>query len=128
VVQEETFTDEPAVSIEPLEDRYEQVEFYPVVEGYAYVRIVSDREAHEQTYNVIEPQLSREERDMLNFIERVITKGINVPLEAFVKKESRRYLLNSFNMVISDYNLKISPVSRKNYFTMWRGISLVLAR
>jgi len=116
VVQEETFTDEPAVSIEPLEDRYEQVEFYPVVEGYAYVRIVSDREAHEQTYNVIEPQLSREERDMLNFIERVITKGINVPLEAFVKKESRRYLLNSFNMVISDYNLKISPVSRKKLF------------
>jgi flagellar protein FlaI len=116
IQEEETFTDEPAVVIEPLEERYEQVEFYSVVEGYAYVRIVNDREAHEQTYNIIEPQLSREERDTLNFIERVITKGIDVPLEAFVKKESRRYLLNSFSMVISDYNLKVSPISRKKLF------------
>jgi flagellar protein FlaI len=116
VQEEETFTDEPAVVIEPLEERYEQIEFYSVVEGYAYVRIVGDKEAHEQTYDVIEPQLSREERDTLNFIERVITKGIDVPLEALVKKESRRYLLNNFSTVISDYNLEISPISRKKLF------------
>ncbi|MDY6986188.1 MAG: type II/IV secretion system ATPase subunit [Candidatus Thermoplasmatota archaeon] len=114
--EELEFTDEPAVVVEPLEERYEQLSFYTIIDGYAYVRIVSDKEAHEQTYNVIEPQLSKEERDTLEFIERVITKSIEIPLESMETKNARGYLLRSFNDIISDYGLKLSPISKKKLF------------
>jgi len=115
-VQQKEFTDEPAVIIEPLEERYEQLAFYTIIDGYAYVRIINDTEAHEQTYNVIEPQLTKEERNALEFIERVITRSIEVPLEAMDKKGAREYLLKSFDDVISDYGLSIPPISKKKLF------------
>jgi flagellar protein FlaI len=114
--QQKEFTEEPAVIIEPLEERYEQVAFYTIIDGYAYVRIVNDIEAHEQTYNVIEPQLTKEERSALEFIERVITRSIEIPLESMDKKGARDYLLKSFNDTISDYGLNIPPISKKKLF------------
>jgi flagellar protein FlaI len=113
---ENEFTDEPAVIVEPLEDRYEQLAFYAIIDGYAYVRIVNDLEAHEQTYNVIEPQLSNDENKTLEFVERVITRSINIPLEVLEKKAAREYLLKSFNDVLSDYGIDIAPLSRKKIF------------
>ena len=112
----EEFTDEPAVIIEPVREGCEELVRYPLIEGYTYVRIVFDKEAHETTYDVIEPVLSKEEEEVLSFVDGPHGFGNGVPIETLKEGEPRKYLLKQFYGVIVDYDLKLAPILEKKLF------------
>ena len=47
----------------------EVLEIYPVKEPYSYIRITFNNENSEYLYEVIEPEMSREEKDLLALIK-----------------------------------------------------------
>ena len=56
----------------------EELEFYPVNEPYAYVRLLYDNYSHEYTYMVLEPVLSPAETDLFSELKERIFERLDM--------------------------------------------------
>ena len=51
---------------------FDELDFYPVNEPFAYIRILKDRETLDRFYKVIEPFLNEKEQRVLDFIQNAL--------------------------------------------------------
>jgi len=104
--EEETRINEPINN-----ERFEEIGFYCVNRPYAYIKILKDKKLVENLYIVIEPSLSDEEQKYLNFIKETLDDVLNP--DVLTGKDADNYVEVLVDQIISDYNLKLSPESKK---------------
>jgi len=88
-------------------------EVTPVNKPFSYARIIYDKEASEYLYQVIEPELSEKEKDILELIKDTLRKTLSYDWEALSKVTKEEYLKNSVNAYLSSRNMKLDPISRE---------------
>jgi flagellar protein FlaI len=99
-----TFTPAPGI---------EEIELYPVNEPYAYVRIVYDNTSHEYTYEVIEPEITEAEKELLGEIKDRLFERLDVNTKEVSRTEAQNLLRTYSDEIISDYGINLTPVSRE---------------
>ncbi|MFH7880805.1 MAG: type II/IV secretion system ATPase subunit [Candidatus Aenigmatarchaeota archaeon] len=82
---------------------------YPVLEPFSYVNIKWDENQKILIYNVIEPQLDENEKNIYEKISKTLIEMVEVSLEE-VKEESKslEYLKNNVNKIIKDLGIKLT--------------------
>jgi len=94
-------------------EELEQLDFYPLNEPYAFAKILKNKETLEKYYKVIEPYLSDEEQNNLNFIWETLMKTFNLRLDELDSKKVENYLYEQVEKVINNYEIEIDDVTKK---------------
>jgi archaeal flagellar protein FlaI len=87
-----------------------ELDFYPVTEPFAYVKILKDTASLDKFYKIIEPQLTDVERTALNFIQETLMNSIDVMLNEIQKNKVEGYLTERIDRIIRDYEMKVDDV------------------
>ena len=91
----------------------EEIEFYPVNEPYAYVRILYDNSTHEYTYTVLEPTLSPAETDLFTELKERIFERLDINSRDIVPEFAKMTLKKVTDEIIADYGLNLNPIQRE---------------
>jgi len=90
-----------------------ELDFYPLNEPYAYAKILKNTDTLEKFYKVIEPRLTEDEQNSLNFIWETLMKSLNIRLDELEDKKIESYLTEQVSKIIDEYDLNINNVSKK---------------
>jgi archaeal flagellar protein FlaI len=88
----------------------EEMEMYPVNEPYAYVRITYDHSTHEYTYQVIEPELTDPEKDLLKELKERLFETLDINTKDISREEAQKRLRAATEDIIHDYGIKLTPI------------------
>ena len=91
---------------------WEEIEFYSLIKPFAYALIIRDNETLDRRYILLEIELSKEERENLEFIKETLT-SLNIDTLDIESKGRSNYLMEKLNDIIDSYNLEIQPISKK---------------
>ena len=91
----------------------EQIDFYPLKEPYAYAKILKNTDTLEKFYKVIEPYLSDDEQNKLNFIWETLMKTFNMRLDELDTTKAENYLQEQVEKVIKNYELDVDEVTKR---------------
>ncbi|PIV70312.1 MAG: hypothetical protein COS08_00930, partial [Euryarchaeota archaeon CG01_land_8_20_14_3_00_38_12] len=94
------------IEFKPLGENFEEIEVYPIIEPYAYVRILYNKKEHTRFYEVVEPSLTEKEKNMLGVIENAFIKSLGVSIEE-LDREPVKHLREAMNDIIKAYSLPI---------------------
>lgn len=89
---------------------------YLVAAPYQYVRVRYDPGHRELLYQVIEPQLSTDEQNVLSIIERAFEKMISTNIELILGGNRHEYLRERFDHIITVFGLKLTDEQRQRVF------------
>ena len=89
------------------ENEWEELAFYALIEPYAYVEILKERETLEKCYFLVEAEISEEEQQTMDFIYDTIS-NMAIDTEDFEVKGESNYLIENVNKIVKDYNLNVS--------------------
>ncbi|MBP2145970.1 flagellar protein FlaI [Methanofollis sp. W23] len=107
-----TFTPPPDV---------EEVELYPVNEPYAFVRISYDNASHEYSYDVLEPELTAAETELLAEIKERLFERLDISTKDLTREGARKILRDLSDEILTDFGITLTPLSReKIYYTIER--------
>jgi len=90
-----------------------ELDFYPVTEPFAYIKVLKDTKTLDKYYKVIEPQLTDDQQKTLDFIEETLMRILDVRLDEIGKTQIETYLNDIIERIIRDYQLKVDDVFRK---------------
>jgi len=85
----------------------EEIDFYPLNEPYAYVRILKDAGSLDKYYQVEEPTLKKDESKILNFIQETLIRTLDVCLDQLESDVVDDFLVKNVDQIIEDYKIKI---------------------
>ncbi|MCD6411842.1 MAG: type II/IV secretion system ATPase subunit, partial [Thermoplasmata archaeon] len=97
-------------------EEFEEIDFYPIEEPFAYVKILREKETFEKVYLLIEPELTEEESKVLNFLEETISSTV-VPEIAKIE-DAKRYLEREVEYIINDYGISLPTTSKHKIIYM----------
>ncbi len=81
--------------------------------AYAWIRWSSRDSA--LVYYVIEPQLSNEEKHLLERVKKIITEKLDVEFTALKKEEAKEYLKKRFREIVSDVAPYLSEEKKEEF-------------
>ncbi len=87
----------------------------PVEEPYSYVRIKYDTISNEYLYEVIEPQLSDDEEEVLTAVRKTLVDRFEM-IETDDAEEKEKILKDMTNRAIEESDVELSPVSKERIF------------
>ncbi len=90
-----------------------EIDFYPVKEPFAFIKILKDPETLDQHYRVIEPILTEPEEKILRFIKETLVKLINVRLDEVESDSVEGLLIKHIDQVLLDYEIKADSIFKK---------------
>lgn len=94
----------------PLLPEDKQIDYYPILEPYAYVQVVYNEKEKETKYRVVEPKLTAEERKILGFVEQTMVDVLDAPPEELEGKSLKDFLKEKFEEVLYDYSIVLGEV------------------
>ena len=96
-----------------------ELDFYPVHEPYAYIKILKDTKSLDKFYKVVEPELTSNEQQQLKFIQDTLMKTFDVRLDELETQRIESYLVETINKIINKYELTVNDVYKKKilYYT-----------
>ena len=92
------------------ENNLVELERYPVLEPFVYIKILKDTKSLDKYYKAIEPQLSDKERVSLDFIQEKLIKSMDIRLDEIDKVKVDAFLSQRIGFIIKDYNLIVDDV------------------
>jgi len=99
----------------------EEIELYPVNEPYGYIRITYDSATHENTYEILEPVLTKAEEELFIEIKERIFERLDVNTQNMPDDQARSILRTVSDEVIADFGLHLTPVQReKILYSMYK--------
>jgi flagellar protein FlaI len=101
-------TDIPKIS----EPNVDEVELLPIKQNYSYVRIRYDNRANEYTYEVIEPKLTDDEKDVLDLMKETLIASVEKMTEQ-AAGEKEKYLRRMIEELMSRLGITLQPVSKE---------------
>ena len=90
-----------------------ELDFYPLNEPYAYAKVLKNRDTLEKSYKVIEPSLTEEEKNILNFIWETLLTTLNMRLDELDSKKIENYLTDQVQKVINSSEIELNDLSKK---------------
>ncbi len=94
------------------EQNMKEIEVNEIEEPYTYVRIKYDNTSNEYIYEVIEPDLTDDEEEVLKAVkDRLIDRVELIDLET--NEEKREYLEHKVEKILRDLDVELKPVSRE---------------
>ena len=97
---------------EILDKDVEEIESYPIAEPYAKIRITYDHKTHAYLYEAIEKKISEEEKKILDFIKKILSKTIDYETFGENIAERKKQLSDSADEIIRSRGIKIDEKSR----------------
>ncbi len=94
------------------EPNVDEVEIAPVKQNYSYIRIRYDNRANEYTYEVIEPQLSNDESDVLELLKETLVGSVERMTEGD-HSEREKYLRRIVDELMNKLALTLHPMSKE---------------
>ena len=83
---------------------------YPLLEPFVYARIKWDREKRSLVYHIIEPELSKNEKKVLDIIKKDLFETLDIELSAVKKgRKTFEYIQKKLTNIIEDENLALTP-------------------
>jgi len=99
--------------VPPIEDiDVEVLETYTVVPDFAYVRITFNNATSEYLYEVIEPTLSEEEKDLLDLVKDTLHKTLGYEWEKLTRLDKEEYLRESVDSFMRTRGIKAENVTK----------------
>jgi len=92
------------------EANVDEVDLAPVKKGYSYVRIKYDNRANEYLYEVIEPKLSEDEKDVLALLKETLIASIE---RMGGEEEKEKYLRRVVEGLMAQLDITLNPVSKE---------------
>jgi len=86
---------------------YEELDEYPLIEGYSYVKILFDKKHFKRIYYVVEPPLSPQEDSALKRILDVLQRTFSLRADQMDDKTITDYLVKEVMKIAKDYGIKI---------------------
>jgi flagellar protein FlaI len=94
------------------EESWEELDFYPLEEPFAYIEIIREKETFDKRYVLVEVELSKDEAHILKFLKETLS-GLSVDTIELESKGEESYLIKRMDQIIDDYALKIDALSKK---------------
>jgi flagellar protein FlaI len=88
------------------------LDFYPLMESFAYAEIIRDTKTLDMLYILMEIGLSGEESKNLEFIKETLNVSILDTYE-LESKGKEKYLREKVEQIVEDYSLKIDVISKR---------------
>jgi flagellar protein FlaI len=101
-------TEVPKIS----EPNVDEVELLPIKQNYVYVRIKYDNKSNEYLYEVIEPKLSEDERDVLALLKETLVASVEKMTET-VAEERDKYLRRIVERLMVQLGVTLHPISKE---------------
>jgi len=103
------------LSFSPLPS-VEEIELYPVNEPYAYIRLTYDTATHEYTYNVLEPELTPAETEILKELKERLFERLEISTKSLNPESARALLRNAVMEIIRDYGITLPQLGMEKIF------------
>ena len=87
-----------------------ELDFYPVNEPFAYIKVLKDTASLDKFYKAIEPQLSEGEHTSSDFIQDTLMNSIDVRLDELDINQVEAFLIERIDQIIKDYKMKVDQV------------------
>ena len=87
-----------------------ELDFYSVLEPFAYVKILKDNASLDKFYKVTEPHLSETEQTSSNFIQATLMNSIDVRLDELEHSKVEAFLIERIDRIIKDYKMSDDQV------------------
>ncbi len=87
-----------------------ELECYPVLEPFAYIKILKDTASLDKFYKVIEPQLSDAERVSLDFIQNTLMSSIDIRLDELGANKVEAFLIERIKHIAEDYKIIVDDM------------------
>ncbi len=94
------------------EPNVDEVEIVPIKQNYVYVRIKYDNRANEYLYEVIEPKLLGDEKDVLSLLKETLVASVEKMTEA-APGEKEKYLRRMVEKLMMDLGISLNPISKE---------------
>jgi flagellar protein FlaI len=108
-------TDEKILKKSTSSMKLEELDFYPVNEPFAYIKILKDTITLNKYYKVIEPQLKQQDQEYLHFIKDILIKNINILLEEIEADTLDSYLIVEVDKILDSYNIEINDITKRKF-------------
>jgi len=92
------------------ENNLVELECYPVLEPFVFVKILKDTKSLDKYYKAMEPQLNDAEKESLYFIQEKLIKSIDIRLDEIDTQKVEAFLSERIGHIIKDYNLMVDEV------------------
>ncbi len=92
------------------ENNLVELECYPILEPFVFVKVLKDNKSLDKYYKAIEPQLTDTEKNSLNFIQESLIKSIDIRLDELDNEKVEAFLSERIGHIINDYNLMVDDV------------------
>jgi len=94
------------------ESNVDEVELLPIKKDYAYVRMKYDNKANEYLYEVIEPKLSEDEKDVLTLLKETLVASVERMTET-LPEEKEKYLRRIVERLMLQLGISLNPLSKE---------------
>ncbi|MEW5937063.1 MAG: type II/IV secretion system ATPase subunit [Candidatus Thermoplasmatota archaeon] len=128
--ERERFEGDVVVIPKIAEKHISEIELQPAIEKYSYVRIKYDNITNEYLYEAIEPQLMREEEDILDVMKELLVDVLEAPKDALLSEGGiedlerlkplreipalkEEYLRKAVDTLLHDLGISLHPVSKE---------------
>ncbi|UCF13311.1 MAG: Flp pilus assembly complex ATPase component TadA [Thermoplasmatales archaeon] len=99
----------------PGEKNFVEIDFYPVNEPFAYVKIIKDTTSLDKYYKVMEPQLLEEELNTLNLLQEKLINSVDTRLDEIESSCVDRFLVDLIDQMIEDNEKKSDDILKKKF-------------
>ena len=98
----------------------EEIEIYPIREPYTYIRIIFNNKTIEYIYEVIEPELTDKEKDVLKLIMDSLQRTLEYELDKLGIKDKSEYLKKSIDSFIKSREMRLDPstIQKIHYYVI----------
>ena len=97
------------------ENEWEELEFYPLHEPFAYVEVLREKESLDKCYFLVEIELTDSEKEAMNFILETMTK-LTIDTAELEETGDDTYLADRIDEVLQSYDVRISDESKHKIF------------
>ena len=106
-------------------ESWTELDFYPLMEPFAYAEIIRDTKTLDRRYILMEIGLSGEESKNLEFIKETLS-GFTSDTDELESKGKEKYLMEKVGQIIEDYMLEMGEESKKKikYFLKKKFLGL----
>ena len=97
------------------EQEWEELDFYPLHEPFAYVEILREKDSLDKCYFLVEVELTEEEEEVMEFISETMNRLV-IDTAELDSKGDEVYLSERLNQVIKEYDVKVKDESKDKIF------------
>lgn len=99
------------------EGKYKEIDLIPIEEPHCYVRIILSEDTNEYLYNVIEPELTKREENILEFIIETLGRVLEYDENIMSLKKERaktieKIMRENVQEIFNDYSIELDPASK----------------